>query len=249
MRKLLLLLAGALALALVNVSPAGAQTAASGEVEMTVHTHSSGTLLFPVDRLAYNITPGETFSYSSRLCSGNAPFNDLGLDFIPNYPGVDDDADGTAPVRHRIHGTVTSGGPAYGTMAGTLTTVLCVPGPSANGQVESGNVLVSNFRVAYQRVGANDLQVRGAFQFSPTESTGTFRDIRGGGTMEGRFTCLGHLNNPSAPSCAQLNEYTDFVASRGDPRLPAGQLQPGLLGDFYDPTVGPVLGPVGSAAA
>jgi hypothetical protein len=240
MKKLSLLLAGALALVAGGAGGAGAQTGASGRVEMTVHTHSAGTLLFPTDRLSYDVTPGEQFSYSSRLCSGNAPFNDLGLNFIPNYPGVDDDADGTAPVRHRIQGVVTSGGPVYGSMTGTLTTVLCVPGPSANGQVESGNVLVSHFRVAYERRGTNDLYVRGGFQFSPTQSTGTFRDIRGGGTMEGRFTCLGALNNPSAPTCAQLGEYTDFVASTGDPRLPAGQLRPGLFGSFYDPTVGPM---------
>lgn len=240
MRKLSPLLAGALALVLGDAGGAGAQAAASGRVEMTVHTHSSGTLLFPIDRLPYNITPGETFAYSSRLCSGTAPYNDLGLNFIPDYPGVDDDGDGKAAVRHGIRGVVLSGGRDYGRIRGTLTSVLCRPGVSPNGQVESPNSIVSHFDATYERTSANDLYIGGGFRFSPTESTGTFRDIQGGGTIDGRFTCLSHLNNPANPSCGQLGEYTDFVGHRGDPRLGPGLLQPGILGSFYDPTAGPV---------
>jgi hypothetical protein len=232
MRKLLLALALVAGLVPVAAGPASAQTTswASGQILMTVHTHSAGVLLFPVDRLSYAAQTGETFAYSSRLCSGNAPFNDLGLNFIPDYPGVDDD-DGIAPVRHGISGTVTSSSGDQGTVQGTLRTVLCVPGPSPNGQVESGHVIVSHFVAAFQRVSQNALVISGGFQISPTESTGTFRDMVGGGRMEGRFTCL------SAPTCAERGEFTDFVGHRGDPSLGPGLLQPGLVGSFFDPTV------------
>lgn len=237
MKKRALMLALTAAIPLGASGVAGAQTSsgARGQVLMTVHTHSSGTLLFPVDRLPYNTQTGDTFAYSSRLCSGNAPFNDLGLNFIPNYPGVDDDADGTAPVRHGISGVVTSSAGTRGTIEGTLRTVLCVPGNSPNGQVESGHMIVSHFWASFTRVSENDLIISGGFRISPTESTGTFRDMVGGGQIQGRFTCLSRT-----PTCAQRNEYTDFVGHRGDPNLGPGQLQPGLVGTYYDPTVQPV---------
>ena len=202
---------------------------------MTVHTHSGGTLIAAPQRLPYNFGQGSTFSYASRLCSGNAPFNDIGLDFIPNYPGVDDDADGTARVRHHVRGTVTSYFGTRGVIKGTIRTVLCVPGPNQT-WTDSPHVLVSNFTAQYVLAAENDLHLYGAFQFSPTESTGTFRDIQGGGRFEARLTCLG------LSSCAPGGEFTDFVASTGNPSLPAGQLQPGMTGSFYDPTVTTVSG-------
>jgi hypothetical protein len=201
---------------------------------MTIHTHSGGGLLFPFERLPFEFQAGDTFAYSSRLCSGSAPFNDVGLNFVPDYPGVDDDGDGTAPVRHHIQGTITSLVGNRGTMEGTITTVLCVPGDSPNGQVESDHVIVSHFRAFFTVVSNDEIQITGVFRLSPTENTGTFEDIVGGGLMQGRITCLGQA------TCEQLGVYTDFVASRGDPTLPAGQLQPGVVGSYYDPTVTPV---------
>lgn len=211
----------------------------SGQVQMNAHTHSAGTLLFPAQRLPYNFTVGDTFSYSSRLCSARAPFNDLGLNFIPDYPGVDDDADHTAPVRHRVEGTVTSVSGDRGTIQGKITTVLCRP--SATTQVATANAIISYYEVQFTLVPDNDLLLNGGFQISPTESTGTFRDMQGGGHMEGRLTCLGHQSDPAQPSCAQLGQFTDLIIHSGDPTLPAGQLPPGLIGTFYDPTVGPVV--------
>lgn len=241
MKRPLLTFALAAGLSATAAGPAAAQTStgpARGQVLMTVHTHSGGGLLFPVDRLQYTAPVGETFSYSSRTCEGAAPFNDIGLNFIPDYPGVDDD-DGTAYVRHRFAGTVTSsfGGGVAGTIQGTLTTVLCVPGTSPTGHVASGHVIVSSVTASIQRVSDNDLRVSGGFQFSPTQSTGTFQDMVGGGRFEGRFTCL------SSPSCAQRGEYTDFVGSTGDPTLGPGLLQPGVVGSYYDPTVTTVSSP------
>ncbi len=233
-KKLLLTFALAAGMFLATVAPASGQTApggARGQILMTAHTHSGGGLLFPVDRLQYNLPVGETYAFSSRFCSGAAPFNEVGLNFIPNYPGVDDNGDGRAPVRHGFSGRVTSSSGTSGTIEGTLRTVLCVPGDSPTGRVKSGHVIVSHVTAAFQRVGQNDLRVSGGFQISPTESTGTFRDMVGGGTFQGRFTCL------SAPNCATRGEYTDFVAHTGDPNLGPGQIQPGVIGTFYDPTV------------
>jgi hypothetical protein len=228
-----LLLASALLVPLAGAGPAGAQTqSASGQVQMTVHTHSAGVLQFPSQRLPYNFTTGSTFAYSSRICSGNAPFNDIGLNFTPNYPGVDDNAASAARVRHGVDGVITSRSGNQGTLQGRLRTVLCV---QVNGVwTASSHVLVSYFEGQYILAAENDLHVYGGFQFSPTESTGTFRDIQGGGRMEARFTCLG------SSSCVPQGEFTDFVASTGNPNLPAGQLQPGLTGVFYDPTVLPI---------
>lgn len=233
MKKLPLLLGFALLVPLASAGPAAGQTTttgARGQVLMTVHTHSAGTLLFGIDRLPFTPQTGDTFAYSSRLCSGNAPFNDLGLNFIPDYPGVDDD-NGTAAVRHGISGVVTSAFGTRGSIEGTLRTVLCVPGASPNGQVESGHVIVSHFRASYNRISDDALVISGGFQISPTESTGTFRDMVGGGRIDGRFTCLG------APTCAQLGEYTDFVGHRGDPNLGPGVIEPGIVGSYYDPTI------------
>ncbi len=234
MKRLSLLAGVALAVSLITAGPASAQ--ASGEVRMTLHTHSNPDpnwtgLMFPTDRLSWQVVQGEDFSYSSRLCSGSAPFNDLGVNFIPNYPGIDETGTGTAKVRHRIQGTVTHAAGDRGVISGRITTVVCA------GDVPSPHTLVSYYTVQYQRISNNALQVWGGFEFSPTESTGTFRDIRGGGRMEGRFTCLGHQSNPANPSCSQLGYFTDFVGHTGDPTLGPGQLQPGLVGSFYDPTV------------
>lgn len=192
-------------------------------------------LLFPTDRLSYNFTPGEHFGYSSRTCAGSAPFNEVGLNFIPNYPGVDDDADQTVAVRHGISGNIVTAGPSRGSLRGTVITELCRPGPS--GQVGSEHSIVWHFEAQYLRADNNVLQIYGGFQISPTESTGTFRDMTGGGTVQGRFTCLGHQGNPSAPSCQQLGQYTDFVGHSGDPRLGPGRIQPGIFGSWNDPTI------------
>lgn len=231
MKKSHLLLAVGSAIPLLVGGTANAQTngPVSGRVDMTVHTHSGSGLIAPVQRLPFNFAVGDTFTYASRLCSGNAPFNDIGLDFQPNYPGVDSDADGKARVRHVASGTIVQSQGGRGQINGTIRTILCAP---SNGSfVATNHVLVSHYQAAFELRAPNDLHLNGGFQFSPTESTGTFRDIQGGGRMEARLTCLG------LSSCAPVGFFNDFVASTGDPTLPAGQLQPGMTGSFYDPTV------------
>ena len=253
MKKLYALLGSATVAALVTTGPAGAapkepkETKLSGGVEMTIHTHSNDDpdfpgLLFESDRLSYNFKPGEDFSYSSRTCNGRAPFNDLGLNFTPDYPGVDDDADDTAAVRHHVEGTVTKVTGNTGTIKGTITTVLCTtvpdgpdPDTAPDAVDETTSAIVSKFRVEYQRVSNDVLAVDGTFRFSPGQSTGTFKGLKGEGTLEGAFTCLGATN-----VCETRGFYTDFVGFRGDPLAGPGVLQPGLVGTFQDKTVEPI---------
>jgi hypothetical protein len=195
-------------------------------VKITVHTHSNDDpefpgLLFDTDRLSFDFTEGEDFAYSSRICGGGPPFNDLGLDFTSDYPGVDDDADGTAAVRHRVEGTI--------------TTVLC---EIENGtQVESDNVIVTHFEGRFRRTSDNEVRVNGTWEFSPTESTGTFAGLEGRGSIQGVLTCLSHERNPSQPSCEQRGHFTDFVGARGDLTKGPGDIGPGLKGNFRDATV------------
>jgi len=235
MKKLRVLIALGVVAPLLSAGSAGAQQqSASGEVRMTVHAHSGSNLLFPTQRLRYNFAPGDTFAYSSLRCAGNAPFNNIGLDFIPDYPGVDS-ARGTASVRHHAQGTITQVFGDRGIIEGRITSVLCSgPPPTA---VETEHRIVTEYRVAYHRASNNELRFEGGFRFSPTESTGTFKDLQGGGRIQGFIVCLGALRDPTAPTCAQLGEYRDFVVFTGDPTLPAGRLQPGMTGVYYDPTV------------
>lgn len=233
-RSVPILLAALIAVvALVAVGPATAQDGegVSGGIQVTLHTHSEGKTLFPTDRLSFDFAEGEDFAYSSRPCDARAPFNEVGLDFNPNYPGVDDDPDGTAPVRHLIEGTVTEVDGDTGRIEGTITTVLCEGGD------ETENVIVTHYSATFRRVSDNEVRLTGTFTISPTESTGTFADMTGHGSFQGSLVCLGHQRDPSQPTCEQLGEFTDFVGFRGDPTASPGEIQPGLVGTFDDPTV------------
>ena len=240
MKKFFMLFVAAVtAVTVVGASPAaaaqpsGSKTEAAGGFKMTVHSHSGPRLLFPADTLSYNFTEGESFAYSSRPCAGRAPFNDLGLNFTPDYPGVDDDADGTAAVRHHVQGTVTevNGNGQTGTIEGTITSVLC------QNKAETGNVIVTNFTTRYRVVGDNLIRLTGQFELSPTKSTGTFAGITGHGSIKAVLTCLAFDRGTSEDTCADIGQYTDFVAARGDLSKPAGELGPGLVGSFRDATV------------
>ena len=151
----------------------------------------------------------------------------LGLNFNPDYPGVDDDGDGTAPVRHQVAGTITKQNPSgtTGTLEGTITTVLC------EGTVATDNVIVTNFEARFRVTADDELQIVGQFQISPDESTCTFADLEGRGSIKGVFTCLG------ATVCSDIGEYTDFVSARGDLSKGPGDIRPGLVGSYSDPTV------------
>jgi hypothetical protein len=249
MKKLHLFLAFALMMALAGISPAAAQppegkgkAEAQGGVKITVHTHSNNDpefpgLLFDTDRLSFDFTEGEDFAYSSRPCSGRAPFNELGLNFTPDYPGVDDNADGKAAVRHLVEGTITSVKGDKGTIEGTITSVLCTENPDIALQEETENVIVTHFEGRFRRTSDNEVRVTGTWQFSPTESTGTFAGLEGRGSIQGVLTCLAHERNPDQPTCEQRGHFTDFVSARGDLTKGPGEIGPGLRGSFRDATV------------
>lgn len=236
-KKKLSVLAALTAMAVVAVGPATAQEqpssgeGVSGGIQMTLHTHSQGETLFATDRLSFDFAAGESFAYSSRPCDASAPFNEVGLDFNPDYPGVDDDADGTASVRHLIEGTITEVNDGTGRVEGTITTVLCESGE------ETDNVIVTEYTATFRRVSDNEVRLIGSFAISPTLSTGTFADMSGQGSFQGSLTCLGHQRDPSQPTCEELGEFTDFVGFRGDPTAGPGEIQPGMVGTFADPTV------------
>ena len=237
MRRPQILLKSLIAAAVLLVAaPAGAQAQRlNGDVSISVHPHSDPNLLFPTDRLAFGFARGDTFAYSSRVCGQSAPFNEIGLDFDPNYPGIDS-ATGVAAVRHVAEGrivSVTRGG-SKGTILGTITSHVCVTRNGA--RVTSGDALVMNYNARFKRTSNNELYLKGRFWFSPSRSTGRFEDITGRGSLEAQLTCLGHARNPSAPSCERLGHFADFVGLRGNTAAPAGQTTPGLIGHFRDHT-------------
>ena len=238
--KMMLVAAATLATVVTTGAPASAAPQSAGQdnvnggFQMTVHSHSTtpATLQFPdVKRLKTNFVEGDTFQYSSRICTANARFNNVGLNFTPDYPGVDDDGDGTASVRHKVEGTITKQNPGgtTGKLEGTITSVLCAG--SGTTSVPTDNAIVTNFKAKYSVASNDALQIIGKFKISPDESTGTFADLKGRGSIEGVFTCLG------ATVCANIGEYTDFVSARGDLSKGPGKLEPGLVGTFSDRTV------------
>ena len=221
---------------LLGAGPANADAKRlSGDVSISVHTHSDPSLLFGATRLASPFQQGAEFAYSSRTCANPAPFNEVGLDFTPDYPGIDS-ATGVAAVRHLAEGRIVSvkHGGNKGTILGSIKSVVCV---TRNGmRVASGDALVMDYSARFRRTSDNELYLKGRFWFSPSRSTGTFEDITGRGSLEAQLTCLNHERNPALPTCEDLGYYADFVGLRGNLAAPAGQTTPGLIGHFRDPT-------------
>jgi len=180
------------------VGPATAQqnesqpAGASGGFSLTVHSHSEGDLLFGTDPLPFPIPHGSTsFTYSSRACNQSAPFNDVALDFSPDYPGLDD----PAPVRHKVEGSAQDG--KRGTVTGTITTILCESG------AETKNTITTSFTGKLRQASDDQVPVTGTYQI--TGGTGMFQDITGHGSITGQFECLG------PETCVETGELTDAV--------------------------------------
>ena len=187
--------------------PSSSDGGASGNISLTVHAHSSQftDTLFPTSPLPFPVTEPSSGTYSSIPCSRPAPFNDTALDFSPDYPGIED----PASVRHFVEATLTPTHGNQGTVEGEITTILCV-----NGE-ESKNQLFIAFEGTYKQTGG---EVRFTGTFEITGGTGVFKDITGGGTITGVFTCLASRE----ATCAQLGVLSDAVFS--------------LQGTFSDPT-------------
>lgn len=224
MQRRLLLVVLALLATLASAGPATAakpssDEGASGSFTLTVHTHSSefrgaggAPTLFATQPLSFDFTRGEQFSYSSVSCKDPARFNDVALNFNPDYPGIED----PAAVRHFVEGEVTSvdRSDKTGTIEGTITTYLCRNGKEAD-QIQF------SFEATFKRTSDNQMTFEGTFEI--TGGTGTFEDMTGEGTITGEFTCLPRiLEEAGAESCAELGVFSDFVAS--------------LSGTYADPT-------------
>jgi hypothetical protein len=232
MKKQSWLVASALFVAFVAVTPAAAQpppdssrSQASGGFSLDVHTHSSDDptdpgLRFPTQRLEFPITEGSTFSYSSRPCELPAPVNQVGLNFAPPYPGLDN----PVPVRHRSQGTIVNGDAEKGTIEGTITTVIC---ETQNGtQTESEHSIITAYRGHYKLISPDEARIRGSYEI--IGGTGTFENLTGHGSLQASLTCLRDA------TCAELGHFTDFVAPSPTER---DSERGGLQGSYKDPDV------------
>lgn len=239
----------ALGSVLATTAPASAAGSASGSISLDAFTltnqfgtpSGSPTLArtdrFDLDgnRKGKNITvaEGESFKTSSIPCSNpRARFNNVGLDFNPAFPGVQD----PAPIRSVIEGTVTSVSPSgiRGTVKGTITTFLC-----ENGK-ETAEIVIA-FESEFRRTGKRMLELMGGpvrttgglelvnGTFAIVSGTGRFDSLTGSGTVTGQFTCLpGTLERNDARNCAELGAFSEAIFQ--------------LDGTFADPAPGPGSG-------
>lgn len=222
---------------LLITSPANAaepdnRTAARGSISVdvvgltsTVGTPSGAPTLFPSTGLAIPVEEGSEFSFSSIGCeSGPAPLNDVGLEFNPDFPGIDD----PAPIRSLVEGTVTDTSPSGGgTVEGTITTILCENG-------EETDQFVASFTARFRPTSDDEVVLTGGTvettgglalngRFTITEGTGRFEDLTGQGALKGQFTCLPvTLQRNGATDCADLGLFSEAILE--------------LDGAFADPT-------------
>ncbi len=185
--------------------------------------------LVPTRALRLPLREGRNFfRYSSIQCqSGPAPYNNVGLDFNPSYPGAPD----PASIRSVMTGIVTRANPSgdQGNAQGTITSYLCENG------VETDQLTVF-FRGRLRAASPTTLNLRGGpivttggsvieARFEIIDGTGRFEDITGGG-RSGRIhlTCLpSTLTRNNAASCSALGAFSEAVLD--------------LSGRFRDPTV------------
>lgn len=224
MKSRAMLIVLALIASMAAVAPAGAShDSAKGLISMQGLTLSGtqfGTptgnpTLVPTDALETPLTEGASFRYSSIRCAaGPAPFNQVGLDFTPNYPGLAD----PAPIRTVISGTVTktkrSG--AYGKIRGTITSYLCQGGRETD-------QITASFKAKFWPTSDRTIVLRGGRitttgglalvgKFKITDGTGRFEDIKGRGALRAQLTCLpSTLTRNRATSCATLGAFSEIV--------------------------------------
>jgi hypothetical protein len=233
---------------LATTAPASAAGSASGSISLDAFTLTGDQFGTPTgrptlartepfnldgNRKGKNITvaEGESFTTSSIECKNKAPFNDVGLDFNPAFPGVQD----PAPIRSVIRGTVTSVSPSgiRGTVEGTITTFLC-----ENGK-ETDKIVIA-FESEFRRTGKRMLELKlrpvtttgglelrnGTFSIVSGSGTGRFDSLTGSGTVTGQFTCLPRtLERNNARNCAELGAFSEAIFQ--------------LDGTFFDPAPGP----------
>ncbi len=226
MRRTLLFAAAALIAPLVTMAPAGAappdtQDGTKGSVSIdvvgltsTVGTPSGAPTLVPTTGLDIPVTQGSDFSFSSIECSsGPAPFNEVGLEFSPDFPGLED----PAPIRSVVEGTVTDVNPSGGgTIEGSITTFLCENG-------EETDQIVTSFSARFRPTPDDQVVLMGGTlettgglalngKFTITEATGQFEGLTGEGRLRGQLTCLPvTLVRNEATDCADLGLFSEAL--------------------------------------
>ena len=237
MKKLVFpaVLAAALAIAVPGIAQEPRGTgAASGGIDVTVHTHTSGlggpggaSLLTETDPLSFPVRE-ESFSYASVPCATSVPFNDRALEFNPDYPGIEDPASARFITEGEVTNVNRSGKKAD--LEGTITMFLCENG-------EEGDRVVFAYDANLIVRSDSEALVRGTFEI--VEGTGRFEDISGQGSLHGRLTCLPRvLERAGAESCADYGAFTDAVFFRGPQDDPSpDDITGGLKGHYEDPTV------------
>ncbi|HEX2046499.1 MAG TPA: hypothetical protein VHF27_01965 [Acidimicrobiales bacterium] len=188
-------------------------------------TPSGQPTTVPTDPLLIPVVTGERFLYSTITCASPfPPFNNVGLHFDPDYPGISD----PASVRHEFQGMVTHGSGDRGAIQGTITSYLCVGGARADQIVVAFQAeFFPTSATSVPLIGGGPVRTTGGLAFSGggriIGGTGRFADLQGGGSLSGQFTCLpGTLQRNGASSCAALGAYSEAPFQ--------------LRGDFYDPT-------------
>ncbi len=226
MRKGLLFTAAALIAPIVSMAPASAEKPArqdttTGRISIdvvgltsTVGTPSGFPTLVPTTGLAIPVEEGSDFSFSSIECSsGPAPFNDVGLNFSPDLPGLED----PAPIRSVVEGTVTDAHPSGGgTIQGTITTFLCEDGQETDQIVVSFEADFRPTGRSQERLVGGTVETTGGLglngRFTITEATGTFEGLTGHGRLGGQFTCLPiTLERNDATDCADLGLFSEAI--------------------------------------
>ncbi len=234
MKKAVTFLALTVAASLIFIAPtaAGAATA-SGTIileGLTLAGTQFGTpsglpTTVPTDPLAIPVTRGDRFLYSTITCASPfPPWNNVGLHFDPDYPGISD----PASVRHEFQGTVTYASGNRGTIQGTITSYLC------EGGVRTDQIVVA-FQAAFSPTSARSVPLVGGGPVPTTgglafrgggqivSGTGRFADLQGGGVLMGQFTCLAStLQRNGVQNCAQLGGFSEVPFQ--------------LRGRFFDPT-------------
>ncbi len=248
MRRVFLALALVALMAMVS-APAGATSnGASGHMiieGLTLAGTQYGTpsglpTTEATDPLTIPVTAGDTFHYSTITCqSPFPPWNNVGLHFAPDYPGIED----PASVRHELEGRVTRlTANGHGTVEGTIRTYLCEQVPGSNPpQFVRGDQIVTSFRANFRptsdtsvmlessRIGrSNPVPTYGGLafngHFTVIDGTGRFADLSGNGAIMGQFTRLG--TRPGTPESLNPPGYSEvpFQQKGGfrDPTVPAG---------------------------
>jgi hypothetical protein len=166
------------------------------------------------DPLSIPATVGDTFTYSTITCTSPfPPWNNVGLHFAPDYPGLAD----PASVRHEVQGSVVAAAPNGKRVVvdGTITSYLCESGVRTDQIVTSFHGVLAPTTASSVTLAGNGpvpttggLEIKGGFHI--VGGTGRFADMTGGGTITGQFTCLRTtLQRNAVQTCAGLGGYSE----------------------------------------